>query len=59
MVKHLQANAGDTGSIAGLGRSYMLESNSACAPQLPSPYAAITEAHVPRVYAPEQEKPSQ
>ena len=34
MVGNLPDNAGDTGSIPGLGRSYMPQSNEACAPQL-------------------------
>ena len=34
MVENLPANAGDTGSSPGLGRSYMLRSNWACEPQL-------------------------
>ena len=37
MVKNLPANAGDMGSIPGLGRSHMLQSNEARAPQLTSP----------------------
>ena len=36
VVKNLPANAGDTGSIPGLGGSHMPWSNSACAPQLSS-----------------------
>ena len=34
VVKNPPANAGDTGSCPGLGRSHMLWSNKACAPQL-------------------------
>ena len=34
LVKNPPANAGDTGSSPGLGRSHMLQSNKACAPQL-------------------------
>ena len=34
VVKNPPANAGDTGSIPGLGRSHMLQSNWARAPQL-------------------------
>ena len=33
-VENLPANAGDTGSSPGLGRSHMLRSNWACEPQL-------------------------
>ena len=36
MVGSLPANAGDTGSSPGLGRSHMLRSGWACEPQLPS-----------------------
>ena len=39
MVKNLPANAGDTGSSPGLGRSHMPQSNKARAPQLLSPRA--------------------
>ena len=34
VVENLPANAGDTGSSPGLGRSHMLRSNQACEPQL-------------------------
>ena len=34
MVENLHANAGDTGSSPGLGRSHMPQSNWACEPQL-------------------------
>ena len=34
VVKHLPANAGDTGSIPGLERSHMPRNNKACAPEL-------------------------
>ena len=34
VVKNPPANAGDTGSIPGLGRSHMLQSNKAHVPQL-------------------------
>ena len=71
MVKNLPANAGDKGSIPGPGRSHMLQSNKARAPQLLSlhsrahepqllsPRAATTEAHVPRACVLQQEKPPQ
>ena len=36
VVESLPANAGDTGSSPGLGRSHMLQSNWAREPQLPS-----------------------
>ena len=59
VVKNPPANAGDTGSSPGLGRSHMLQSNKARVPQLLSPHAAFTEAHAPRARAPQQEKPPQ
>ena len=71
VVKNPPANAGDTGSNPGPGRSHTPWSNWACAPQLLSlrfrarePQllslrAATTEAHAPRARAPQQEKPPQ
>ena len=71
MVKNPPANAGDTGSIPGLGRSHMPQSNKAHVPQLLSlharvhkpqvlsPHATATEARVPRAHALQQEKPPQ
>ena len=71
VVENLPANAGDTGSSPGLGRSHMLRSNEAhvpqllslCSrarkPQLLSPHATTTEAHAPRAHAPQPEKPLQ
>ena len=71
MVKNPPANAEDTGSIPGPGRSHMPRSNwtrepqllslrsRACEPQLLSPRATTTEAHAPRARAPQQEKPPQ
>ena len=71
VVKNPPANAGDMGSSPGPGRSHMPLSNEAHAPQLlslrsrarepqlPSPRATTTEAHAPRAYAPQQEKPLQ
>ena len=65
------ANAGDTGSIPGPGRSHLLQSNQAHAPQLLSlhsgsrepqllsPCATTTEAGAPRAHALQQEKPLQ
>ena len=44
MVKNLPANAGDMGSIPGLGRSHMLQSNEAM-------------HHKYRAHAWQQEKP--
>ena len=64
MVMNLPANAGDVGSIPGLGRSWMLQSNEACVPQLLnvcsraqepqllSPCAAATEACTPESLRP-------
>ena len=71
VVKNLPANAEDTGSSPGPGRSHMPQSNQArapqllslCsrahAPQLLSPCATTTEARAPRARAPQQEKPPQ
>ena len=71
VVENLPANAGDTGSSPGLGRSHMPWSNlprapqllSLCSragePQLLSPHAATTEARMPRTCALQQEKPPQ
>ena len=44
--KNLPANARDTGSIPGLGKSHTPQSNSACAPQLLRP--AHFRAHEPQ-----------
>ena len=57
--KNLPANAGDTGSIPGPGRSHMLRSNKAREPQLLSPHATTTEVHMPRNHALQQKKPPQ
>ena len=71
MVKSPPANAGDTGSSPGPGRSHMLQSKWAYAPQLlslrsrarepqlMSPRATTTEARVPRARSLQQEKPLQ
>ena len=71
VVKNPPANAGDTGSSPGSGRSYMPWSNEACVPQLLSlcsgarepqllsPRATTTEARVPRVRALQQERTPQ
>ena len=71
VVGSLPANAGDTGSSPGPGRSHMPWSNWAHAPQLLSLRsrarkaqllslcATPTEARVPRAHAPQQEKPPQ
>ena len=71
VVKNSPANAGDTGSIPGPGRSHMPWSNYARAPQLLSlrsrarepqllsPRATTTEARASRAPAPQQEKPPQ
>ena len=56
-IKNPPANAGDTGSSPGPGRSHMLWSNKARASQLLSPHATTTEAHTPRACALQQEKP--
>ena len=71
MVENPPASAGDTGSSPGPGRSHMLWSNEARAPQLLSlrsrarepqllsPRATTTEAHGPTARAPQQEKTPQ
>ena len=72
MDKNPPANAGDTGSIPGLGRFHMPWSSWAHAPrlllslcsrahktQLPSPHAAATESCAPRPCALKQQKPLQ
>ena len=59
VVKNPPANAGDTGSSPGPGRSHMPRSNEAREPQLLSPRATTTEAPAPRAHAPQQEKPPQ
>ena len=71
VVRNPPANAGDTGSSPGLGRSHMPRSNEAHEPQLLSlhsrahepqllsPCTATTDARVPRARAPQQEKPPQ
>ena len=71
VVENPPANAGDTGSSSGPGRSHMPRSNQArapqlmslrsraCEPQQQSPHATTTEAHAPRARAPQQEKSPQ
>ena len=71
MVKNSPADAGDTGSSPGPGRSHILRSNQARAPQLLSlrsrahepqllsSRATAIEARAPRARAPQQEKPPQ
>ena len=57
VVKNPPANAGDTGSIPGPGRSHMPQSNEACAPQLLSLQATTTEARVPQLLKPARLEP--
>ena len=71
VAKNPPANAGNTGSSPGPGRSHMPWSNqarapqllslcsSALEPQLLSPRATTTETCVPRARAPQQGKPPQ
>ena len=71
VVGNPPANAGDTGSSPGPGRSHMPRSNwarepqplslrsRARKPQLLSLRAATTEAREPRAHASQQEKPLQ
>ena len=62
VVKNLPANAGDTGSSLGPGRSHT-EQLSPCAtttePVLYSLRATTTEARAPTAHAPQREKPLQ
>ena len=67
VVKNPPANAGDTGSSPGLGRSHVPRSNQVSVPQLPSLrsrarepqllslHATTTEARMPRAHAPQRE----
>ena len=55
VVKNPPANAGDTGSSPGPGRSHMPWSNKARVPQLLSLHATTTEARVPKARAPQRE----
>ena len=48
MVESLPANAGDTGSSTGLGRSHMPRSNCTREPQLLSLCSAVGEAVIGR-----------
>ena len=68
MVENLPADAGDTGSSPGLGKSHMPQTRAlqllslrsrAHEPQLLSPRATTTEAPTPRAHAPQQEEPLQ
>ena len=71
VVKNPPANAVDVGSSPGPGRTHMLRSSQARAPQLLrlrsrarmpqllSPRATTTEACASRACAPQQEKPQQ
>ena len=54
-------DAGDKGSIPGLGRFHLLQSNysRASSLQLLNPCAAAIKGHVPRPCALQQEKPLQ
>ena len=55
VVKNLPANTGDTGSSSGPGRSHMLQSNEARAPQLLSLLSRACEpqlAHMPQLLKP-------
>ena len=52
LVKKPPANAGDTGSSPGTGRSHMRQSNRAASHNYWSPRATTTEAHVPQLLKP-------
>ena len=49
MIKNLPDNAGDMGSIPGLGRFHMLQDNQAPVPQLLS---QCSKAHEPQLLKP-------
>ena len=62
LVKNPPANAGDTGSVPGLGRFHMPRSNEASAPQLLSPGPGAQELQLlsplcSRACALQKEKP--
>ena len=59
VVKNPPANAGDTSSNPGPGRSHMLRSNLVHAPQLLSLHSTTTAARMPRACALHQERPPQ
>ena len=59
MVKNLPSNAEIADLIPGWGRPHMPLGNKAHVSQLLSPCTAITEAHMPRASALQQEKPWQ
>ena len=71
VVRNPPANAGDTGSIPGLGRSHMPQGNWVHVPWLPSPHSrarepqllslcvTTTENCTPRACGPQQKKPPQ
>ena len=52
VVKNLPANAGDTGSSPGPGRSHMLQSNKARVPQLLSLRCRAHEPQLPKPMCP-------
>ena len=53
VIKNLPTNAGDIGSIPGLGKSQMPQGNYTHGPQVLRPHAATTEAGAPRDCAPQ------
>ena len=60
MVKNSAANAGDTSSIPGPGRSHLPQSNEACEPELLSLCSGAREQQLlkparPRARAPQQQ----
>ena len=57
MVKNLPCNAGDMGSIPGLGRSHMPPVNRARVPQLLRPRAAAAELVLHKKRKHQKEKP--
>ena len=45
-VKNPPCNAGDTGAVPGLGRSYMLQNNEAHAPQPLGPHSTALKSQL-------------
>ena len=56
VVKNPRANAGDTGSSPGPGRSHMPRSNE---PRVPQLLSLRSRARAPRARAPQEKKPLQ
>ena len=59
VVESLPCNAGDPGSVPGHGRCHVPQSSEASAPPPLSLRVTVTEAHLARDAAPQQEEPLQ